>query len=88
MLQVRNILFKSFLLAILLLIISNLLYSFNSDFFFAMFEKYYFIKPEQAAEMVFFLYGIIKIIAVFLFLIPAIAIHMNEHCKCCREKQD
>lgn len=74
---VRDILLKCFIISMLLLVFSTLMYVFFNDHIANVCQSLYNI--DQQTETVIMIYSIsaIKIINIMFFLIPAIAIHWN-----------
>ncbi len=79
--HVRNILLKCFLFTVLFMIIGHVIYYFNTDAITDLCQVLFKVTPEQARLVIFQSYVTIKMIAVFFFLIPAIAIQL-EYLRC------
>ncbi len=88
-LKIRNILFKCFLIALILMIIGHLLFVMNSSFAVKIFHSVYGINEESARLSIVFAFNAMKIISVMFFLIPAAAIHCEFlKCGCKLSKKD
>lgn len=85
--KIRNVLLKCFFMSILMLVVMNLVYLFKQDWLMSMFLDVYQVPIEQAQIAMMYFYGSIKSVAVFIFLIPAIAIHCEFIAKCCCNKK-
>lgn len=82
-LKIRNVLLKSFVIALILLISWHVFYFFNMDFVVKVFEYIYGIDPDDAVLSIVTASNIMKIIIIVFFLIPALAIHCEfAKCKC------
>ena len=79
--RVRNILFKCFLFTLLFMIINHVIYYFNTYVITDLCQVLFKVTPEQARLVIFQSYVTIKMIAVFFFLIPSIAIQL-EYLRC------
>lgn len=80
--SIRNVLFKSFLITFVLLILSHIVWCVKTDFVLDLIQKVYGVAPEQAKICVLNAYTAMKILGGILFLIPAIAIQMEFFCPC------
>lgn len=80
-LKLRNILLRSFVIALVLLVVSHLFFFFGSDFIISVFEKIYGITAPEARLSIVFACNAMKVMSVMFFLIPALAIHL-EYTKC------
>lgn len=82
-LKIRNILFKTFLLSFVILVLWHIVYIFNSDFIINVFESVYKISAQEARFSIVIASNAMKIITLFFFLFPAVAIHLEfVKCKC------
>ncbi|MFA6988865.1 MAG: hypothetical protein WC197_02245 [Candidatus Gastranaerophilaceae bacterium] len=79
---VRDILFTSFIIGFILYVLSFLLWMFKFDYFYNITNHIFGIEKEYYTFAAILIMGMAKNVLFFLFLIPAIAIHLKIKCKC------
>lgn len=72
--QIRSILFRSFILAIIFLFIAYNVYALFDDFILFSIRQFFSISGAEARRVLFNGYCGVKVVAVWLFLVPALAI--------------
>lgn len=76
---IRNILYKCFLIGLLFLVIAALIYLPCKCFIADLYQTGFGIEEEAYYNMWAGFVGLIKTILIFLFLVPALAIHWVGH---------
>lgn len=84
--KIRNVLLKCFLMSFLLLILSSAIYYFSGEFIFKLCQDVYQVPPVVCRVMILEFYAYVKLLAIFGFLVPALAIHCEFVAKCCCKK--
>lgn len=75
----RNIFYKSFFLGVIFLIIATFLYMPCKCYLANFYQTNLGISTTTYYNLWVFFVGLIKTIVIFLFLVPALAIHWVEH---------
>lgn len=70
----RNFFLKEFLIAYILVIITSAVYYFHSDWYNQLCHNMFGLTDHQTGIIMLVLIGIMKIMALFFFLIPALAL--------------
>jgi len=76
---VRNIFYKCFLLGFVCTIISFLFYLFNPALLIRLMKTYYGIEAKDAAILFGYYFILVRIVLIYLMLIPALALHWTSH---------
>lgn len=76
---IRNIFYKCFFIGLIFLVIAALIYMPCKCFLAEVYQSGFGISPETYYNMWVGFIGIIKTILIFLFLTPALAIHLVAH---------
>ncbi len=74
---IRNIFYMCFVIGMLMLIIAGLLYLPNKSFLADFYKSVFGICCEEYYYLWVLFVGLIKTILVFLFLVPALALHLT-----------
>ena len=82
---VKAVLFKSFFIGLILMIIVCFSYNLYFDFFYSMVGRIYPIDEEGLLQIIVTLMGVWKIILFQFFLFPALALHCSI--KSCQKKE-
>ena len=72
--QLRGILFRSFIIAIVFLFISYNVYAMAPEVILSLVHQFFGVSMLEAKSVIFDFYCGIKVVAVWLFLVPALAI--------------
>lgn len=72
---IRNILYKCFFIGLFLLIVAMFLYMPHKCFFANIYQANFGVSTDIYYNMWVAFIGLIKTIIIFLFLVPALAIH-------------
>lgn len=83
---VKVVLFKTFIIGFILLIIASFTYNLYFDFTYSYVSKIYPIDEEGLLESIVLLMGVWKIILFQFFLFPALALQCTL--KKCHKKED
>lgn len=78
---IRNIFYKCFIIGFLMLIIAGLIYMPNKTILASFYGSVFGIDNKTYYLMWVCFVGLIKTILIFLFLVPALALHWQT-CKC------
>ncbi|MDD3436782.1 MAG: hypothetical protein PHC64_06505 [Candidatus Gastranaerophilales bacterium] len=81
----RNIFYKCFFIGLLFLIIAAVIYMPCRCFLANFYQTYLGINTTTYYNMWVSFIGLIKTILIFLFLVPALAIHWTS---CCKKNQE
>lgn len=76
---IRNIYYKCFFIGLLFLVAATLLYMPCKCFLATIYQVGFGIRPDVYYNMWVSFIGLIKTILIFLFLVPALAIHWVVH---------
>ena len=74
LLQIRSILFRCFILAIAFLFVAYHIYSMAPRSFLDMVHLFFGVSISEAQSVILYFYCWIKVVAVWLFFVPALAI--------------
>jgi hypothetical protein len=72
--QLRGILFRSFIIAIVFLFIAYNVYALDPKLILSLVHQFFGVSMLEAQSVIFNFYCGIKVVAVWLFLVPALAI--------------
>ena len=86
--KIRNVFLKCFLLSFILLILGHIIYYYNINGITNIASAIYGVDATTTKAIAFISFNIMKIIAVFGFLIPALAINCEFITCCCMKKKD
>ena len=75
---IEQILLKSFLIGIALMIFSFLVYMFFDNQIIAIWQNFYGIKELAIRETIIFFYGIMKILIFVFFFVPLLGIYWTR----------
>jgi len=74
LLQIRSILFRSFILAIAFLFVAYNVYSMAPNTILTLVHQFFGVSITEAKSVILHFYCWIKVVAVWLFFVPALAI--------------
>ena len=80
--QIKGILFRSFVIAIVFLFIAYNVYALAPETILSLVHQFFGVSMLEAKSVIFNFYCGIKVVAVWLFLVPALAIawyQFDEH---------
>jgi len=72
--QIKSILFRSFIIAIVFLFIAYNVYAINPGYILFLVHQFFGVSLTEAQSVIFNFYCGIKVVAVWLFFVPALAI--------------
>jgi hypothetical protein len=85
---IRNILYKCFLVGLFFLVFALIIYMPYKTFFATFYASILGISLTSYYLMWACFIGLMKTIIIFLFLVPALAIHLTTSGCCCKKKSD
>jgi len=72
--QIKSILWRSFILSLVFLLFAYNVYTFAPDAILSLINQFFGVSTKVAQNVIFNFYCVIKVMAVWLFLVPALAI--------------